>query len=239
MDPQQLFAMLTDMYSKLDVLKKMDDTLKRSNDKLNRILVKRLRRAWRHYSSYNHSYSKGVFDAPKTLPSKLLQRDLFKISPIIKCYKCEWYVYVAANCPTPIRVSKVREPPVTNPELFPSLQSTSTVIVCSSNQPLPPLLPTLSHFSLWHMLHTKSKFYIDLVSIANYDRSNKFTSSFGSTESTSLFASLVHELYKKISDKVAKNNANHEMQADDRNKLKTFNVGDIVKQLHAYSADPF
>jgi len=60
-----------------------------------------------------------------------------------------------------------------------------------------------------------------------------------STESASSFSSHMHELQEKINDKVAQNNVNHEMRADDRNKLKTFNIGDVVKQLHACSADPF
>jgi len=46
----------------------------------------------------------------------------------------------------------------------------------------------------------------------------------------------VHKLHKKISDKIARNNANYELRADVKDKLKTFNV---VKKLHACSADPF
>jgi len=49
----------------------------------------------------------------------------------------------------------------------------------------------------------------------------------------------VHELHQKINDKIAQNNVNYELQTDARNKLKTFNVGEIVKRLHACSADPF
>ena len=49
----------------------------------------------------------------------------------------------------------------------------------------------------------------------------------------------MHESHEKISNIVARNNGNHEMQADHRNILKTFNIGDIVKQLHACSADSF
>jgi len=46
----------------------------------------------------------------------------------------------------------------------------------------------------------------------------------------------VGESHENIGDKVAQNN--HEMRADDRNRLKTFNVG-VLKQLHACSTDPF
>jgi len=37
----------------------------------------------------------------------------------------------------------------------------------------------------------------------------------------------VHELHEKINNKVAQNNANYKLRADVRNKLKTFNVGDV------------
>jgi len=43
----------------------------------------------------------------------------------------------------------------------------------------------------------------------------------------------VHEQSTEISDKIARNNANHGIRADDRNRLNTFNVGDIVPKLHA------
>jgi len=42
----------------------------------------------------------------------------------------------------------------------------------------------------------------------------------------------------KISDKIIQNNVNHVIRADDRNRLNTFNVGD-VKQLHASCANQF
>ena len=45
-------------------------------------------------------------------------RDYSKLSPTIKCYKCQGYEHVAANCPAPVKVAKVREPPVTNIEPF-------------------------------------------------------------------------------------------------------------------------
>jgi len=54
----------------------------------------------------------------------------------------------------------------------------------------------------------------------------------------SFVASHMHELHKKISDKVAQNNINYKLRADIKNKLKTFNFSG-VKKFHAYSADPF
>jgi len=79
-------------------------------------------------------------------------RDYSKLSPTIKCYKCQGYGHVAANCPTPVKAPQVREPPVTNSEPLPPLLPTSpsslpllltpTVIVCSGHQHLPPLLLT-------------------------------------------------------------------------------------------------
>jgi len=87
------------------------------------------------------------------------------------------------------------------------------------------------------MLSTKSKFSISLVPIANPDRSSEFASSFPSNKFVS-FASHVPESHEEINEKIEQNNDNHEMRADDRNILKTFNVGD-VKQLHACSVDPF
>ena len=48
----------------------------------------------------------------------------------------------------------------------------------------------------------------------------------------------MHEQPTKISDKTALNNANHGIRADDRNRLNTFNVGNVHK-LYACSSDPF
>ena len=81
------------------------------------------------------------------------------------------------------------------------------------------------------MLSIKSKFSINLAPIANHDRLSEFASSFASIESASSFASHIHELHEEINNKVVQNNANHEMLADDRNKLKTFNVGDVIVRL--------
>jgi hypothetical protein len=36
---------------------------------------------------------------------KSTEKDFSKLSPIIKCYKCQGYGHVAANCPTPFRVA--------------------------------------------------------------------------------------------------------------------------------------
>ena len=74
---------------------------------------------------------------------------------------------------------------------------------------------------------------IDLISITDHYKVSESASSFASS-----VASHVHELHKEISDKIALNNSNYELRADIRNKLKTFNVGD-VKKLHASNVDPF
>ena len=55
----------------------------------------------------------------------------------------------------------------------------------------------------------------------------------------SFVASHMHELHKKISDKVAQNNANYMLRANVRNRFKTFNIGDVINKLHAYNAAPF
>ena len=44
---------------------------------------------------------KGVESNAKDMSTK---NDFSKLSPIIKCYKCQGYGHVAANCPTPFRV---------------------------------------------------------------------------------------------------------------------------------------
>jgi len=49
----------------------------------------------------------------------------------------------------------------------------------------------------------------------------------------------MHEQSTEISNKIAQNNVNHGIGVDDRNRLNTFNVGDIVQKLHACSSDPF
>jgi len=64
--------------------------------------------------------------------------------PAIQGNKCEGYGHIAVNCPTPVKVTKVKEPYVINPESLPLLLPTPTVIVYSDCQPLPPLLPTPS-----------------------------------------------------------------------------------------------
>ena len=86
------------------------------------------------------------------------------------------------------------------------------------SQPLPPLLPTPSPFLLWPMLGTKLKFSIDFISIADQ---------YQVIEYASCCASHVHEQPTEISDKITQNNANYEIRTDDRNRLNTFNIGDI------------
>ena len=75
----------------------------------------------------------------------------------------------------------------------------------------------------------------------------------GTSDSASSFASHVHDLHKKVMNKIAQSNASYKLGADVRKKLKIFNVGDYVivrirlewfspgtvKKLHAHSADPF
>ena len=56
--------------------------------------------------------------------------------------------------------------------------------------------------------------------------------------SESKFASHAHELHKRISDKVAHDNANYKLRADIEKQFKTIN-DDVVKQLHVCSAGPF
>ena len=74
----------------------------------------------------------------------------------------------------------------------------------------------------------------NLILIVDHYKISEFAFSFASS-----FASHAHELHKKISDKIARNNANYELRADVRKRLKTFNVGDVVKKLHVSSVDPF
>ena len=72
-------------------------------------------------------------------------RDFSKFSLMIKCYKCQDYEHVAANCPTPVKVAQVREPPVTNSE------------------PLPPLLPTPPfHFLYCRLLLSLSALVVNI-----------------------------------------------------------------------------
>ena len=109
----------------------------------------------------------------------------------------------------------------TPPSLL-SLLMILTVVTCFGQQSLPPRLSTPSSFLLWFMLGTKSKYSTDFIPIA--DRYQVIQSALSFALS---FASHVHEQSMEISDKVAQNNTNHGIRADDRNKLNTFNVGDV------------
>jgi len=111
----------------------------------------------------------------------------------------------------------------TPPSLSPLLP-TPTVVICFGHQPLLPLLPTQSPFLLWHMLSTKSKFSIDLIMIADQYPINESALSYASS-----FASCVHEQPMKISDKIAQNNDNHGIQANDRNRLNTSMLVMLIK----------
>jgi len=39
-----------------------------------------------------------------------------KVSPTIKCYKCQEYRHIVANYPSPIRITIIGETPIDNPE---------------------------------------------------------------------------------------------------------------------------
>ena len=66
------------------------------------------------------------------------------------------------------------------------------------------------------MLNTKSKFSTNLLSTVDQYQVIEFALSFVSS-----FASHMHKQPIDISDKIAQNNANHGMRADDRNILNT------------------
>ena len=80
--------------------------------------------------------------------------------PTIQGNKCQGYGHVAVNCPTPVKITKVKKLPVTNPEPLPPLLPTPSVVVCSGRQHLPPLLPTSSPVRVvidkLHVTNTKS-----------------------------------------------------------------------------------
>ena len=65
-----------------------------------------------------------------------------------------------------------------------------------------------------------------LISIPDHYNVSEYASSFASS-----VASHVHELYKKISYKVAQSNADYKLWVDVRNILKTFNVSDVKKLI--------
>ena len=46
----------------------------------------------------------------------------------------------------------------------------------------------------------------------------------------SLFASHVHDLYKKVIDKIVQSNTNYKLRVDIRKRLKTFNGCDYVME---------
>ena len=83
------------------------------------------------------------------------------------------------------------------------------------------------------MLDIKSKFFTDFIPVADQYKVTEYASSVASSS-----ASHVHTSHEEISDKIAQNNANHEIRADDKNRLNTFNIGDVQK-FHACSSDPF
>ena len=66
--------------------------------------------------------------------------------PAIQGNNCQDYGHVAVNCPSPVKVTKAKEPSVTNSESLPHLLPTPSVVIYPSRQHLPPLLLTLSLF---------------------------------------------------------------------------------------------
>jgi len=88
------------------------------------------------------------------------KRDFSTLRPAIQCYTCQGYGHVVANCPSSVKVAKVRKLPVTNPEPCPSLLSTPYWVVCSDRQPLPPLLSTSTPVRVvickLHVINTES-----------------------------------------------------------------------------------
>ena len=126
---------------------------------------------------------------------KTTEKDFSKISLTTKCYKCQGYRYIAANCPNlfkivindgvPIEAHKpiislkvthmVKEFIVIRPFSSlalltplspPSLLLTPTVVTYFGHQSLSPPLLTPSIFLLWFILSTKSKSSTDLIHIA-------------------------------------------------------------------------
>ena len=60
---------------------------------------------------------------------------------------------------------------------------------------------------------------VDLIPMSGHIRASTSASS---------FASHVHDLHKKVMDKIAQSNTNYKLQAYVRKRLKTFSVGDHV-----------
>jgi len=120
------------------------------------------------------------------------ERNLFKLSPMIKCYMCQGYGHVAVSCLS----RKSYGTTLTNTKPFPLLLSTP-IVVCS-DQLLPLLLSIPSTFPLYHMLDSKSKFSTELIPITDQYQVIESASSFASQ-----CTSHVHEQPTEISDKVA------------------------------------
>jgi len=70
------------------------------------------------------------------------KRDFSTLRPAIQCNKCQSYRHANVISPSPVKVAKVREPLITNPELLPP----SLLTPSPSRQHFPPLLPTPSPF---------------------------------------------------------------------------------------------
>jgi len=53
---------------------------------------------------------------PITIKERTLKMIFFKISPAIKCYKCQSYRHVAANCPSPFKIAIKDRVPIEAPK---------------------------------------------------------------------------------------------------------------------------
>ena len=88
--------------------------------------------------------------------SKNIEKDFFKLSPIIKCYKCQAYRHIVANCPSPFKITitdkvfiKALEPDnIISPKVTPVIKEftatrsfPSTALLLTPHSP-PLLLPT-------------------------------------------------------------------------------------------------
>ena len=191
--------------------------------------------------------------------SKNAENDFSKISFTTKCYKCQGYGHVAANCPSPFKIvinDRVLIKASKSDSIV-SLKATHVIkkftVTCHFDFPallptppsLPPLLPTptivtcFGYQLLPPLLLTPSSFLLwpmlgtkSKISIELIP----ITDQYQVIESASS-ASHVHKP-TEISDKIAQKIANHEIRADVRNRLNTFKVSDVQK-LHAYNSNSF
>jgi len=158
--------------------------------------------------------------------SKNTEKDFSKISPTIKCYKCQGYGHVA-NCPSKFKIVINDRNPIEAPKLAgtifskvtvvikeftvtclfsspgllptpPSLLLTPAVVPHFGHQSFPLLLPTPSPFLLWPMLSTKSKFSTNLIPLADQYKVIDSASSFASHVHNHTMKSVI-KLHKTMS----------------------------------------